>query len=110
MTYQNISDMVASIGLPYAYYQFPDGTQQAPPFIAFYYENSDDVYADNSNYQRITELFIEFYSDNKDFFYETLIEDTLTASGLTYTKFEQFLDSEKLHETVYQMEVLITAD
>lgn len=110
MTYQGISDMVASIGLPYAYYQFPDDTQQAPPFIAFYFENSDDVYADNSNYQRITELFIEFYSDNKDFFYETLIEDTLTASGLTYTKFEQFLDSEKLHESVYQMEVLITAD
>ena len=110
MTYQDVNNMVASIGLPYAYYQFPNDTQQAPPFIAFYYENSDDVYADNANYQRITELFIEFYSDSKDFFYETLIEDTLTASGLTYTKSEQFIDTEKLHETVYEMEVLITAD
>lgn len=99
--------MVGSVGLPYAYYQFPDNTQQAPPFLCFYYEDSDDVYADDKNYQRITELTIEFYSDVKDFATEATIEQTLTAAGLTYYKSEQFLDSEKMHETVYEMEVLI---
>ena len=110
MTYKQIASMIETVGLPFAYYQFPDNTPQEPPFLVFYYDNSDDVYADNSNYQRITELTIEFYSDSKDFFYETLIEDTLTASGLTYRKSEQFIDSERMHETVYGLEVLITAE
>lgn len=107
MTYQEVNDMIASIGLPYAYYQFPNNTQQAPPFLCFFYEDSDDVYADDKNYQRITELAVEFYSDVKDFATESLIEQTLTAAGLTYTKGEQFLDSEHMHMTVYEMEVLI---
>ena len=110
MTYTQIASMIDGIGLPNAYYQFPDNTPQAPPFVCFYYEDSDDLYADGKNYQRITELTIEFYSDVKDFFYEGLIEDALTAAGLTYRKSEQFLDSEKMHETVYEMEVLINAE
>lgn len=110
MTYKEIKTMIESFGLPFAYYQFPDNTPQAPPFIVFYYENSDDLYADNSNYQRVTELTIEFYSDVKDFFYEDLIEDALAAAHLTYRKSEQFIDSERMHETVYEMEVLITQE
>lgn len=110
MTYKQIADMVDSVGLPSAYYQFPDNTEQNPPFICFYYESSDDVYADGTNYQRITELTIEFYSDVKDFYFEGLIEDALTAAGLTYRKDEQYIDSEKMHETVYEMEVLINGE
>lgn len=110
MTYKNIATMIDSFGLPSAYYQFPDSTPQAPPFVVFYYENSNDVYADGTNYQRITQLTIEFYSDEKDFFYEELIEDALAAASLTYRKSEQYIDSERMHETVYEMEVLITQE
>ena len=110
MTYKEIATMIDSFGLPNAYYQFPDNTPQSPPFIVFYYEGSDDLYADNSNYQRVTELTIEFYSDVKDFFYEDLIEDALAAASLTYRKSEQYLDSERMHETVYETEVLITQE
>ena len=49
MTYKEVSDMVATIGLSYAYYEFSDGTEQEPPFIVFYYPESDDFYADNKN-------------------------------------------------------------
>lgn len=108
MTYQQVNDMIASFGLPYAYYEFPDDTPQVPPFVCFYYEQTDDVYADDKNYQRIIELTIEFYSKHKDFVIETNIEQTLTAAGLTYVRYGQFLDSEHMHETVYEMEVLIT--
>lgn len=110
MTYQEIATMIDGFGLPNAYYQFPDNTVQAPPFISFFYERTNDLYADCKNYQRITGLIIEFYSDDKDFYYEGLIEDALTAAGLTYTKYEQFLDSEHMHETVYEMEVLINGE
>lgn len=98
--------MVGLMGLPYAYYQFPE-TGQKPPFICWYLEGIDDVYADNANYQRIVNLTIEFYSDEKDFTNEAAIESQLTLSGLTYTKTETYIDSERMHQTVYEMEVLI---
>lgn len=108
MTYQNIATMIAGVGLPYAYYQFPNNTPQTPPFIVFYYEDSDDVYADMKNYQRIINVTLEFYSDSKDFSYEALIETTLTNNGLTYRKYEQYIETERMHETVYEFEALIT--
>lgn len=106
MTYKQIDTMVGLMGLPYAYYQFPE-TGQKPPFVCWYLEGIDDVYADNANYQRIVNLTIEFYSDEKDFTNEAAIESQLTLSGLTYTKTETYIDSEKMHQTVYEMEVLI---
>ena len=106
MTYKQINTMVGLMGLPYAYYQFPE-TGQKPPFICWFLEGIDDVYADNANYQRIVNLTIEFYSDEKDFTNEAAIESQLTLSGLTYTKTETYIDSEKMHQTVYEMEVLI---
>ena len=109
MTYKQIDTMVGLMGLPYAYYQFPE-TGQQPPFICWYLEGIDDVYADNANYQRIVNLTIEFYSDEKDFTNEAAIESQLTLSGLTYTKTETYIDSERMHQTVYEMEVLINGE
>ena len=106
MTYKEIDTMVGQIGLPYAYYQFPE-TGQQPPFVCWFLEGIDDLYGDNINYQRIVNLTIEFYSDEKDFETEAAIESHLTLSGLSYYKQESYIDKEKMHQTVYQMEVLI---
>ena len=67
MTYKEIATMVSSIGLPYAYYQFPEGTGQALPFVVFFYSEINDLYADETNYQRIAKLNIELYTEEKDF-------------------------------------------
>ena len=109
MTYQEIDTMVGTIGLPYAYYQFPE-TGQQPPFVCWYLTGIDDLYADNSNYQRIVNLVVEYYSDEKDFDTETTVEGVLTSSGLTYQKDETYLDDERMHETIYAMEVLINGE
>lgn len=107
MTYKEIKTMIAGIGLPYAYYQFSEDTGQAPPFICFYYTDNDDFLADNTNYQTIVTLNVEFYSDQKDFTTEATIEAALTGAGLVFAKDETFIDSEKMHETIYTMEVVI---
>lgn len=106
MTYQNIDSLVGSIGLPYAYYQFPE-TGQQPPFVCWYLEGINDLYADNLNYQRIVDLTIEFYSDEKDFDTEAVIEAALAGASLTYEKQEAYIDTERMHETIYTMEVVI---
>ena len=107
MTYKQIASMVSSIGLPYAYYQFPEGTAQAPPFVVFFYANTDDVFADDTNYQRIATLNIELYTSEKDFATESTVEQILTNNNLTYYKEENYIDSEQMWQIAYEMEVII---
>lgn len=110
MTRQEVATMVASIGLPYAYYQFDEDTAQAPPFVVFFFSTSNDLYADQTNYQKIDGLSIEFYSSEKDFDTEETIETILNEAGLTYYKEQSFIDSEKLWQTAYDMEILLTPE
>lgn len=107
MTYKQIASMVSSIGLPYAYYQFPEGTAQAPPFVVFFYADTDDVFADDTNYQRIATLNIELYTSEKDFSTESTVEQILTNNNLTYYKEENYIDSERMWQIAYEMEVII---
>lgn len=107
MTYQEIATMIESIGLPFSYYQFPEGTGQAPPFICFFYSDTNDQYADNVNYQRIVTLNIELYTSEKDFETEAALEDILFESSLSYYKEENYLKSEKMWQIAYEMEVII---
>lgn len=110
MTFQEVKNMVESIGLPYAYFQFPEGTRQAPPFICFFYTNSDDLFADNSNYQDIRRLNIELYTSTKDFALEKTIEDTLKLNGFSYYREENFIETEKIWQIAYEMEVMINGE
>lgn len=108
MTYKEISDMLKTVGIPTAYNHFTDKTATEPPFLVFFYDGIADVYADNSNYQRIVTLNVELYTDNKDFALETAVETALTANALTYTKEESYIDSERMYQIAYESEVLIT--
>ena len=107
MTYKGIAAMIESIGLPYAYYQFPEGTGQEPPFVVFFYSNTDYLYADESNYQRIVTLNIELYTREKDFDTEASVEEILKNNGFTYYKEENYIESEQMWQIAYEMEVLI---
>lgn len=110
MTYKEVSNMIASIGLPFAYYQFPDGTDIAPPFICFLFDSSNDLAADNTNYQKIRPLSIELYTDNKDFSLENTVETVLNQYGFVYTREETYLDSEKMNMVVYSTEIIVTEE
>ena len=107
MTFKEVSNMVKSIGLPYAYYEFPDGTEQTPPFVCFFFPESDDFFADNQNYVGIRRLYVELYTDNKDVQQEITVESVLVSNNLTYRKVEEYIDSEKMWQITYEMEVII---
>lgn len=101
MTPQQINTMIESVGIPYAYHQFADDTGQQPPFICFFYGNRSDEVADNSNYVKFVTLYIELYTDEKDFALETIIESKLTEADIVYEMSEDYIDSEHMHITVY---------
>ena len=107
MQYRELSDMVAEFGYPWAYRFFPASEDKAPPFVVYYFDGTDDFFADNSNYQRIETLVIEAYFDNKDFQAEAAIESVLDAHGITYSKEEYYIESERMYEIYYEAEVII---
>lgn len=108
MTYKELKTLVGSIGLPFAYYEFPDGTEQAPPFVCFLLEGSDDLAADNVNYQKIRRVIIELYTDEKDFALEQTVEDVLTANGIYYARDEAYIDAERMNQLTYEFDAVIT--
>ena len=110
MTYKEVAQLAASFGIPSAYYQFEDGTVTAPPFLCFIFPNSTDFYADGENYQKVEKCTFELYTDYKDFTLESTVEDGLKAAGLTYTRSETYIDSERMHLTTYDFDVVITKE
>lgn len=108
MTYREVKTMVQSIGLPFAYYQFTADTAVAPPFICFYFDESDDEPADNMNWAKIRTLYIELYTDEKDFELESTVESVLASNDQFYTRSETYLDSERMMMVSYEMKVVIT--
>lgn len=108
MTTNEIAAMVAEIGIPYAYYQFPEGTAQPAPFICFFLSYDNDMKADNSNYQKIERLIIELYTDNKDYQLERTTEGVLASHGMVWNRSETWLDTERMVEVIYEMDVVIT--
>lgn len=108
MTYQEIATMIGTLGLPYAYYEFPNNTDIAPPFICFLFDSDNDFIADNANYQRIRTLSIELYTDNKDFALEESVESLLNSNGLVYTREESYLDSERMYMVTFTTDIVVT--
>ena len=108
MTFSQVAEMVSSVGVPYAYYQFPNNTGIAPPFVCFYFNSSNDFAADNTNYHRIRQLSLELYTDNKDFTLEQTVENILNQNGLVYSREETYLDSEKMYMVTFMTEIIIT--
>jgi hypothetical protein len=107
MTPQEVNSMVESVGIPSAYYQFADDTGQQPPFICFFYGNSNDVTADNINYVRVERLYIELYTDQKDFALEAKVEKTLNDNGIVFAKSQDYIDTERMHVTVYESDIVL---
>ena len=66
MTYENVIEMLEEAGLPLAYDHFAEGESPEPPFLIFLFPGTDNVFADDTVYQRIDELNIELYTDKKD--------------------------------------------
>lgn len=113
MTYLEFAQIVGSVRngetpVPFAYYQFTADTAKEPPFICYYFTQSDDFGADNINYAPIRRAVIELYTDKKDFSLEQAVEALLASNELVYTKSETYIDSEQMQLTSYEMEVIIS--
>ena len=108
MTLTDVANMVASFGFSWRYSHFSETPQT--PYVVYYYPNSNDVYADSSNYVDKRALRIELFTKSKDHEAEATIEGVLKAHGITWYKQTDFLNDEKLFQTIYESEVIINGE
>lgn len=106
MTFQEVKQMIESIGLPYTYDSFPNNVAPAPPYIVFNYPNNDDFGADNTNYVSIDLLNIELYTSTKDFELEKNLEAVLNANGFYYDKTETYIRQDNIYQITYVTELI----
>lgn len=109
MTFREVAEMIESIGLPYAYYQFFENEVPSLPYIIYYYPTSDNFEADDKVYQHITNMNLELYSKNKNFELEQQVEAVLDEFNIVWNKTETYIDTEHMYEVLYESEVVINA-
>lgn len=100
-----VLEMLAEIGLPYAYHHFAEGESPEPPFICYLTPASDNFAADGRVYYKIDGFHIELYTDVKSPALEAELEAVLDKRGIFYNKSEVWIESEKLYEVLYQFEM-----
>ena len=105
MSYEEIAEMMQEIGLPFAYHHFAEGESPKPPFLLFLSPGENTFGADNLMYFSFKRLNIELYTDVKSPEIERQVEDVLTQHGIYYTKTETWIESERLYEVLYEVEV-----
>ena len=105
MTLEELAEMLEKTGFPFAYDHFAEVESPDPPFICYLLPGSDNFAADGRVYFRISEVRIELYTDRKDPGAEALVETVLDDAGIFYNKSEVWIQSEKLYEVLYSMEL-----
>ena len=105
MTQEDFVGILEESGIPFAYDHFAEWESPEPPFICYLLPGSDNFAADGQVYFRISEVRVELYTDRKDPDVETKVEAVLDAAGIFYNKSEVWIQSEKLYEVLYSMEI-----
>lgn len=105
MSYEEINLLLEEAGLPFAYHHFAEGESPEPPFLIFLSLGEDTFSADNIAYFSTKKLNIELYTDRKSPEVEEMVEKILKRHEIYFSKTEAYIDSEKLYEVLYEMEV-----
>lgn len=105
MNYEEINEMMMEVGLPFAYHHFAEGESPQPPFVLFLSPGENTFSADSRMYHSFKTLHIELYTDEKSPETEQRVEEVLLRYNIYYTKSEVWIESEKLYEVLFSMEV-----
>ena len=96
----------SALGIPVAYYQFPEGDAPGTPFAIYYVEDNDDVFGDDENFQEVINVTIELYTDKKDLQLERVAKSFLRSQEIAYAKSDQPIESEGMHETIFLIQLI----
>lgn len=104
MTQAELYQELKSIGLPVTYHHFT--TPPSLPYLVYLFLYSNDLIADNQNYQEISNFQVELYTNKKDLQSEALVESKLKALSMPYSKLETWIDTENLYQIMYEIQLI----
>lgn len=109
MTQGELFQALKSLGMPVAYGEFintEENPAPSPPFITYQFAYDSGLKADNQNYLDISNFQIELYTVTKDPVREKLVQDKLKELRLPYSKVEAYIESEKVRQIVYEIQLI----
>lgn len=109
MTLTELQILLEATGFPVAYSHFVETDDlpiPAPPFICYLCTFSAHFFADDKVYKSIDTVHIELYTAKKDLNAEAKLEAILNENELLYNSIEVYIETEKLFQKIYEIEVL----
>ena len=98
--------MLKSSKIPFAYREWPE--ELGPPSLPWgvYLQVRDHPFgADGIVYANATGYHVELYTERKEPETEAKLETAFSRAGIYYQKSELYIDSERLYEILYEIEV-----
>lgn len=108
MTPEQIERMLTEMEVPFRYHHFTQKEMEdiPLPIMVWIVPETDNFFADGQTYHKIKELDIELYTDHKDWALEEKLEAILDKNGIAWQQTaSEWLESEKMWESLYEMEV-----
>lgn len=96
------------LDIPVQYRAFQVGQAPQLPYLIFYENDSDNIFADNSNWFDVLNVACELYADEKDIELETKLQKLFYDNEIEYNSTETFIDSENMYMKAY--DIVITFD
>lgn len=93
------------LDIPIQYRAFSVGQAPELPYLIFYENDSDNVFADNSNWFDVLNVICELYTDNKDIELETKIQKLFYDTEIQYNSTETYIDSENMYLKAYDVQI-----
>lgn len=109
MTLSELVRILKATGYAVVYSHFTvteNNPMPAPPYIAYIFTYSSNMYADNKVYQKVNNIQIELYTTKKDLQAEVRLEEILDANEITYETSEAFVESEGLYQKIYETRLI----
>lgn len=107
MKYEDINTMLTATSMSATYFQWPIGHVPELPYLVWYLPGSENFTADDKVFKKIDTLNVELYTENKDFAAEAVVESVLNANHMAWDKVETYIESERMYQVLYTMEVVI---
>ena len=97
------------LDMPIQYQSFSVGQAPDLPYLIFYEDDSDNLFADNANYFNNLNLTCELYSDTKDLELETTLHKLFYDNEIEYNSTETYIDSENMFMKAYSVSIIFDA-
>lgn len=103
MTHAELLSILEPVGIPWAYHHWEN--QTAPPYGVYTDEPDDPFFADDGNYFNAHRMRLEVYSADRNPELDAKVEAALTAAEIPYEADFDYLESEALYESIFEIEV-----